>query len=107
IQVHTGDFNSWVHHLLNSRTIREKEACFCLLDQRTFECHCSTLEALATYKREGHKIELFYFLMNHWSARTFAAQKNTHVLKKWWGREDWDILRQIKAHKRVELFVDR
>jgi three-Cys-motif partner protein len=107
IQVHGGDFNIWVHRLLNSRTMREKEACFCLLDQRTFECHWSTLEALATYKREGHKIELFYFLMNHWSARTFAAQKDTQVLKKWWGREDWDVLRQIKAHKRVELFVDR
>ena len=107
IEVYGGDFNHLIHELLNSGKIREKEACFCLLDQRTFECHWSSLEALARYKTTGPKIELFYFLMNHWSARTFAAQKDIDVLKRWWGRDDWDSLRQMRAQRRVEVFVER
>ena len=107
IQVCPGDFNQTIHQLLGSNSIREKEACFCLLDQRTFECHWSTLEAIAQYKKTGPKIELFYFLMNHWSARTFANQKDTSVLLKWWGRDDWSDLRQMRPLKRMEAFVDR
>lgn len=107
IEIHPGDFNSTIHQLLRSNSIREKEACFCLLDQRTFECHWSTLEAIAQYKKGGPKIELFYFLMNHWSGRTFAAQKDTSVLLRWWGRDDWSELRQMRPLKRVEAFVDR
>lgn len=107
VQVYPGDFNQTVHQLLGSNSIREKEACFCLLDQRTFECHWSTVEAIAQYKKAGPKIELFYFLMNHWSGRTFAAQKDTSVLLNWWGRTDWPELRQMRPLKRMEAFVDR
>jgi three-Cys-motif partner protein len=78
-----------------------------LLDQRTFECEWQTVEALARYKTEGHKIELFYFLANAWLDRSFAAQKDLEVLEKWWGREDWPILRTMKTRRRAEVFVDR
>lgn len=107
IEIHGGDFNIMIHTLLNAGRIREKEACFCLLDQRTFECHWSSLQALAQYKKTGPKIELFYFLMNHWSARTFAAQKDMNVLRQWWGRSDWENLRQMRPQRRVEVFVER
>jgi hypothetical protein len=50
IHIYHGDFNS---------KIDEKEATFCLLDQRTFECDWQTVEKLARYKKSGNKIELF------------------------------------------------
>ena len=95
IDVTRGDFNILVADLLESASIRQKEATFCLLDQRTFECHWSTVRALAEYKTSGHKIELFYFLPNSWLDRSLAALRNTSTLKNWWGREDWQELRQM------------
>ena len=62
VQVIYDDFNVAVHTLLHAGTIGPKEATFCLIDQRTFECQWATLKALSEYKRGGeHKIELFYF----------------------------------------------
>jgi three-Cys-motif partner protein len=59
ICVRRGDCNTTIPALLAARPISENEATFCLLDQRTFECHWSTVEALARYKNTGNKIELF------------------------------------------------
>lgn len=67
--VYEGDANERVHEMLRDAPITSKTACFCLIDQRTFECHWTTVEAIAQYKREGYKIELFYFLaQNGWTA---------------------------------------
>ena len=107
INVTRGDFNILVTDLLKSASIRQKEATFCLLDQRTFECHWSTVRALAGYKTSGHKIELFYFLPNSWLDRSLAALRNTSTLRDWWGREDWQELRRIKSFERVERFTKR
>ena len=107
IDVTRGDFNILVADLLESASIRQKEATFCLLDQRTFECHWSTVRALAEYKTSGHKIELFYFLPNSWLDRSLSALRNTNTLKNWWGREDWQELRQMGLYKRVEVFRRR
>ena len=107
INVTRGDFNILVTDLLKSASIRQKEATFCLLDQRTFECHWSTVRALSEYKTSGHKIELFYFLPNSWLDRSIAALRNTNTLRDWWGREDWQELFQIKSAKRVEHFTKR
>lgn len=107
INVTRGDFNILVTDLLKSASIRQKEATFCLLDQRTFECHWSTVRALAEYKTSGHKIELFYFLPNSWLDRSIAALRNTDTLKDWWGRDDWQELRRMESFKRVELFTKR
>src|SRR3989338_3590244 len=38
IEIHPGDFNTSIDQILTPGGIREKEATFCLLDQRTFEC---------------------------------------------------------------------
>ena len=89
IKLYLGDFNTRVDEILDGGTITEKEATFCLLDQRTFECNWATVEKLARYKKSGMKIELFYFLANGWFERALSGQKDLERLEKWWGRDDW------------------
>lgn len=107
IEVSRGDFNVIVHELLGRNTIKESEATFCLLDQRTFECHWSTVEALAKHKKTGRKIELFYFLPIAWLDRALAAQREMEVIEAWWGRDDWPRLRELSTEGRVDAFVNR
>jgi three-Cys-motif partner protein len=108
IQVYKGDFNVLIYDLLSSGVIKQSEAAFCLLDQRTFECHWSTLTALAQYKTAGHKIELFYFLPNSWLHRAIAAQKsNTKPINVWWGGDGWVAWRDMPAYPRLEFFLER
>jgi three-Cys-motif partner protein len=107
IQIYHGDFNSKVDEILSGNTITEKEATFCLLDQRTFECHWQSIEKLASYKKSGNKIEIFYFLANGWLERALAAQKDTDVLARWWGRDDWTQLRQMSREERRDALVGR
>ncbi len=107
VQIYSGDSNLGICNLLASNCIRQKEATFCLLDQRTFECHWATIETIAQYKTEGRKIELFYFLANSWLDRALAAQRDTSVIERWWGRDDWAKLREIKAQGRMEEIVRR
>lgn len=107
IDVYEGDFNLKIREILRARTISEKEATFCLLDQRTFECHWQTMESLASYKHSGNKIEIFYFLANGWLERALAAQKDTQVLERWWGRGDWTTLREMNRDERRDAIVRR
>lgn len=107
IEIKQGDFNVLVHDLLSSKQIGQKEATFCLLDQRTYECHWSTVEALARHKKAEHKIELFYFLPHIWLARSLTTRKDTEPIKKWWGREDWENLRGLNGLQRADLIVER
>lgn len=51
VEVVPGDFNETIDKILSTGTITQKEATFCLLDQRTFECHWATLVKLAKYKQ--------------------------------------------------------
>jgi len=95
IEVFRGDFNVAVDSILSSRRIGQKEATFCLLDQRTFECHWNTVKKLARYKTEkSNKFELFYFLAGWWYRRAVKAVKRDTVLQNWWGRNDWPDLRE-------------
>lgn len=109
VVIKRGDCNILIPELLATRPIRDSEATFCLLDQRTFECAWSTVEVLARYKPEGaHKIELFYFLPNWWLPRAIAGTtRNAAAIQRWWGREDWMQLRSARNHERAELFVHR
>ena len=107
IQVKRGDFNVLVKDLLRSGQIGPNEATFCLLDQRTFECHWDTLKALAAYKTSGHKIELFYFLPNYWLNRAFSRQQDKQVIERWWGRSDWAKLPKMRTRERADLFTRR
>ena len=91
------DFNKALRPLLNGR-ISRKEATFCLLDQHTFECHWSTVKALAQHKRPpATKIELFYFLGTGWLSRALTALKDDAKLRRWWGRDDWKSVRDLSA----------
>lgn len=94
VSILDGDFNKTVERILESGAITEKEATFALLDQRTRECHWSTVEKLARHKKTGHKIELFYFLPMRWFHRANASLKTPEEsLAPWWGRDDWrDLL---------------
>jgi three-Cys-motif partner protein len=107
IEVFKGDFNALVGELLSSNKIKkDTEATFCLLDQRTFECHWATVKAIAEYK-STRKIEIFYFLAVAWLDRALANQKEEQVIADWWGRDDWPALREMSMQQRVDAFIDR
>ena len=96
IYVFHGDFNTEIVKLLRNKEISQREATLCLLDQRTFECHWETLANLAAYKEKGmHKIELFYFLASAWLPRALSGVRDTSLLEKWWGRDDWPKLKEM------------
>lgn len=109
IEVHPGDCNAELPRFLGGKPIRDTEATFCLLDQRTFECDWSTVQALAAYKRNGHKVELFYFFANGWLNRAIAASrsKGNERIMSWWGRPDWRDLSALKPHERAGLVAER
>ena len=104
---YSGDFNTQVTKILATGQISEKEATFCLIDQRTFECHWKTVEALVAYKKQGNKIELFYFLASGWLERAVANQLDKAVLERWWGRNDWADVGKMSREKRCEALVER
>jgi three-Cys-motif partner protein len=107
INVYHQDFNRAVDKILTPRILGPKEATFCLLDQRTFECHWSTVCRLAAHKSSGYKIELFYFLANWWSDRAIAGLKDDEQLRLWWGRGDWQQVPAMRRRERVEAFRRR
>ena len=109
IEIYSGDFNMRFRELLDSGSISQKEATFCLIDQWSTQCHWSTVEALAKYKQPGfNKIELFYFLAVGWLGRTIAATtKETEGLSAWWGRDDWKQFVGMKRTTQSQIFVQR
>ncbi|HEX9640878.1 MAG TPA: three-Cys-motif partner protein TcmP [Candidatus Krumholzibacteria bacterium] len=108
VQVFPGDMNTELCKVLNESPIGQKEAAFCLLDQRTFECHWQTVEKIAQYKRAPeNKIELFYFMPNSWLDRAFSGLKDEAKALLWWGRDDWQSVRKARGQARAQLFVER
>lgn len=109
IHIYPGDFNEQVDTILAEGNISHKQATFCLLDQRTFECHWTTVEKLARYKKDGHhKIELFYFLATGWLERSMAAlTKNRDKQEKWWGRDDWERVPEMSRDERLNALIQR
>jgi len=105
VEIYAGDFNKNISKLLNSRSIVDAEPVFCLLDQRMFECHWSTVRALARYKSVGYnKFEQFYFFAIGWLKRSiFGVKKNLNKIEDWWGREDWKTL---KTQSREDIFKE-
>ncbi len=104
VEVKEADFNLAVRELIGSGQIGEREATFCLLDQRTFECHWSTIEALARHRERKFKIELFYFLPIGWLDRAVAAQRDPSMLLAWWGASDWHELLKVRGGQQRALF---
>ncbi len=107
IDIYPGDFNVRYRELID-RQLLKKEPTFCLLDQRTFECHWSTVKALSEYKTGDRKMELFYFLAIKWLCRSLkATTKNVDKLQKWWGRSDWKKLQGMSSERCADEMVTR
>ena len=106
-KVYEGDANELVHSMLDHGQIGAKTACFCLLDQRTFECSWSTVEAVANFKNEGYKIELFYFLAQGWIDRAWASIRDKSKLAAWWGRQDHERFRKLASYDRAATLCQR
>ncbi len=108
VEIYPGDFNSNIVKMLAEYPIRDKEATFCLLDQRTFECDWASVEAIARHKKGGNKIELFYFFPEGWLNRSIAGLKidKEQKLAKWWGDSSWQELLQRQGSVMVHQCVD-
>jgi three-Cys-motif partner protein len=107
IELFKGDFNEKVEEILSSRFITEREATFCLLDQRMFECQWKTVRKLAE-KKKSMKIELFYFFGFGWVKRALVGvTKNRHVVEQWWGRADYSELKEKTRDEISQLLVKR
>ena len=109
IKIYPGDFNRNIITMLAENPIRDKEATFCLLDQRTFECDWASVKAIANHKKGGNKIELFYFFPERWINRSIAAKKidKEKELQRWWGNSNWPELVSIRGCVRAQYVCDR
>jgi three-Cys-motif partner protein len=109
IEIFPGDSNCELPRFLSEHPIAEKEATFCLLDQRTFECDWATVAAVAAHKRHGNKIELFYFLCSGWLERALSGLKRDKnaVMTKWWGRSDWRTFEIAERMERPVIMARR
>lgn len=104
-----GDFNQVVDGILENGGIRQKEATFALLDQRTFECHWATVEKLARYKQAGNrKIEIFYFWGSKWLQRSLSGiSANAAKIDAWWGGTEWQWLEKSPQRESAILVARR
>ncbi|MCK9588866.1 MAG: three-Cys-motif partner protein TcmP [Terrimicrobiaceae bacterium] len=107
VHVIQGDANIEVPKMLGQRPIGEPA--FCLLDQRTTECSWDLVKILAEHKQEGHKIELFYFLMAGWKDRSLKnIKRDADVqMKRWWGRDDYSVALKASQDRLAEIFRER
>lgn len=102
--VTAGDSNDRVRAVLPAGSIAQKEATFCLIDQRTTECKWSTVDHLANLKSGGYKPELFYFLAQGWLNRALLTRTRDDSLQKttdWWGSADWKRLVELSSLERA------
>jgi three-Cys-motif partner protein len=109
IEIYEGDFNQKIIEVLAENPIRDKEPTFCLLDQRTRDCDWASVELLATHKKGGHKIELFYFFPEGWINRSISELKirKDEKLQKWWGNSNWIELLKRQGAARARFVCDR
>lgn len=109
VQVLAGDFNRRLDDILAAGVIDEKEATFCLLDQRTFQCDWATVQRLASHKKAGTKIELFYFLGVKWLHRAVSGLTVApdQTLQRWWARGDWRQLIDANVKSIKDTLTER
>jgi three-Cys-motif partner protein len=109
VKICPGDFNQKIIEMLAENPIGDKEATFCLLDQRTFECNWASVQTLASHKKGGTKIELFYFFPEGWIDRAIAGIKinKEERLQTWWGNSSWGELLKRKGAVRGLYVADR
>jgi len=111
VSVTKGDSNITLPKFLNENPISDKQATFCLLDQRSTECDWKTVATVANHKgaKEGHKIELFYFLAQGWMDRALKSRtvdvEERH--SRWWGNADWRDFLNLPSHERGNVVAQR
>jgi three-Cys-motif partner protein len=103
-----GDFNTNLPKMFSEYPIKDTEATFCLLDQRTFECDWQSVKTVAEHKKNGNKIELFYFFPHGWINRSHSRlndQDETFV--RWWGDSDCKELLELRGIPRGLFVAER
>ena len=58
-------------------------------------------------KREGYKIELFYFLAQKWLDRAWASTRDGKKLAAWWGNGDHKHFRTLRSVERAIALCKR
>lgn len=101
------DFNQWIDEVLASGAVKDKTACFALLDQRSTECHWETVKKLAAHKRGDTKIELFYFFPTGWVHRAISETKDKSTLDRWWGDSSWKEMEGVGQDQASSLCLKR
>ena len=110
VSVYHGNSNRDIPSVLPLGSINEREATFCLLDQRTFECEWKLCRHISLLKPGSVKVEQFYFLANSWMPRALAAVSTAETeaqVKAWLGCEDWHSFARLGSLQRQEYFVDK
>jgi len=101
-----GDFNEQIKGVIDQ--IPTNEPIFCLLDQRTSECHWDSVKLLASHRQGEFKVELFYFLAEKWLNRALKSRtKSVDKTLKWWGRDDWEELYKHHGFGRAQFVSER
>ncbi len=104
-----GDFNVTVHTILKNHRLRRKTPVFVLLDQRSTECHWSTVKAIAA-RAGDRKIEMLYFLGTSWLHRSLmqaARPEKLLSIDRWWGDGSWRGLIDLSQPQIVQKMADR
>ena len=110
VQIHQGDSNLVLPSVLPAGSIREREATFCLLDQRTFECEWQLCQHIAQLRQGATKVEQFYFLANGWLPRSLkgtSTPEGEQRIISWLGNEDWRSFARLGSFERAETFVNK
>lgn len=110
VKVHPGDSNRTLPSVLPVGSIREREATFCLLDQRTFECEWQLCHHISQLRAGETKVEQFYFLANDWLPRAFAGistPEGEERVAAWLGDCNWRPFAQLSSFRRLETFMNK
>lgn len=110
IEVVHGNTNEAIRTALPAGCLGGREATFCLIDQRTTECHWETCVYLSRLKSEGYKPELFYFFAQAWLNRALKSRTTDLSLEQtdaWWGGDGWKVLLTMDPLGRAQLLADR
>ena len=111
INIFPGDSNDTLPKFLSENPIGDKEATFCLLDQRTTECDWNTVKTVAAHKNRPDvlKIEIFYFLAQRWLDRSIRSWRTDQKQRglRWWGREDINDFLKLSSGDRGVYLADR
>lgn len=105
-KIYSGDANKKIHAMLSEAGIGPRTATFCLIDQRTLECHWDTVRTVAEHK-EGYKIEIFYFLAQAWIDRAMKSTRNFGRLERWWGDENYHRFINLKSVERAWALCEK